>query len=136
MPDVSNQDSAAIAITFVKSGIRGTDGLASVLIAWLLGTIIEKYSWLHMPGPMIGMGLLFIGLLLAPSLHVVASPVARRLLANFQFFFFPLGAGFLALQNESWRFYSAIFAIVLLSLIVCQLLCAMIFRAIRRGRRD
>jgi len=133
MSNLTHEFAAVLTGRRVMKAAGGAAGFFVIVVAWSLGVAIEKYLSVHVPGPIIGIGILFISLSLVPHIHTVAARVAHLLLANLQLFFFPLGAGFLTLHSETWRFYATLFAITLSSLIVCQILCATLFSAIRRG---
>ena len=65
----------------------------TVLLAFqLIGEVAARALHLPLPGPVIGMALLFVALLAVPRLAAI-TPTARVLLANLSLLFVPAGVG-------------------------------------------
>lgn len=66
----------------------------TVLLAFqLAGEVIARGAALPLPGPVIGMALLFAALALFPRLAAAIAPTARAFLAHLSLLFVPAGVG-------------------------------------------
>lgn len=66
--------------------------LTVLLTCQLIGEVAARAFHMPLPGPVIGMALLFAGLVAVPRLAVITS-TARVLLANLSLLFVPAGVG-------------------------------------------
>lgn len=64
-----------------------------ILACQLAGEIAARFSGLPIPGPVIGMALMLLGLRLSPWLRGVVRPVAEGILKNLLLLFVPAGVG-------------------------------------------
>ena len=79
--------------------------LALLLVCQLIGEVIHKASGLPLPGPVIGMAILFAGLLLRGSVPDALTNVTKGLLDHLALLFVPAGVGVvvhLSLIGEEW----------------------------------
>lgn len=67
--------------------------LATLLIFQLIGEILTRVLGLPLPGPVIGMALLFATLVMLPKLAAAITPTTRVLLAHLSLLFVPAGVG-------------------------------------------
>ncbi len=79
--------------------------VALLLVCQLIGEVIQKASGLPLPGPVIGMVILFIGLLIRGEVPETLGSVTKNLLDNLALLFVPAGVGVLthlALIEDEW----------------------------------
>jgi holin-like protein len=79
--------------------------VALLLVCQLIGEVIQKASGLPLPGPVIGMVILFIGLLIRGEVPEALGSVTKNLLDNLALLFVPAGVGVLthlALIEDEW----------------------------------
>ena len=69
--------------------------IALLLVCQLIGEVIQKASGLPLPGPVIGMVILFAGLLIRGEVPEALGSVAKNLLDNLALLFVPAGVGVL-----------------------------------------
>lgn len=67
--------------------------LTALLSFQLIGEIAARVLGLPLPGPVIGMALLFITLTMIPRLAVAITPTTKVLLAHLSLLFVPAGVG-------------------------------------------
>jgi putative effector of murein hydrolase LrgA (UPF0299 family) len=67
--------------------------IATLLLFQLAGEVIARAAGLPLPGPVIGMALLFAGLVAVPRLAEALRPTATGLLAHLSLLFVPAGVG-------------------------------------------
>lgn len=67
--------------------------LTALLLFQLAGEALSRGFALPLPGPVIGMALLFVTLLIIPRLAEAITPTARVLLAHLSLLFVPAGVG-------------------------------------------
>ena len=67
--------------------------LASLLVFQLIGEALVRTFGLPMPGPVVGMALLLLALVVKPSLLAMIQPTAATLLQHFSLLFVPAGVG-------------------------------------------
>ncbi len=80
-------------------------GIAGLLICQLAGEAIQRATGLPLPGPVIGMVILFAGLLIRGGVPDGLKTAARGLLDHLALLFVPAGVGVvlhLALVAEEW----------------------------------
>ena len=79
--------------------------LTILLLCQLVGEIIARFAHLPLPGPVIGMGLLFLGLLIRGGIPSGLEKTAASLLSNMAVLFIPSGVGviaYLSLIKREW----------------------------------
>ena len=79
--------------------------LTLLLLCQLAGEVIAQLSGLPLPGPVIGMVLLFIGLVIRGEVPVALDKAARGLLDHLSLLFVPAGVGVvlhLARVGDEW----------------------------------
>lgn len=67
--------------------------LMTLLIFQLIGEVSARVLGLPLPGPVIGMALLFLALVASPKLAAAITPTTKVLLANLSLLFVPAGVG-------------------------------------------
>jgi holin-like protein len=67
--------------------------LATLLVFQLIGEALVRTLALPMPGPVVGMALLLLTLVLRPSLLALIKPTTQTLLQHFSLLFVPAGVG-------------------------------------------
>ena len=81
------------------------ESLAVLLFCQLIGELIVQALALPVPGPVVGMGILFFGLLLRGSIPEELAQTANGLLGQLSLLFVPAGVGVmthLTLLGEQW----------------------------------
>jgi holin-like protein len=84
--------------------------VALLLVCQLFGEVVQKASGLPLPGPVIGMLVLFAGLVLKGGVPEGLSGVAKGLLDHLSLLFVPAGVGVvvhLSLVRAEWLSISA-----------------------------
>ncbi len=113
-------------------------GLALLLLAQLLGTLLASWLGLPIPGPVLGMALLALGLLLAKRVPHGLKTAAGGLLKHMPLFFIPAGVGVIVLQDQlraAWLpLVAAIIGSTLLALAVTALVMKGLARLLDRRR--
>lgn len=89
-------------------------GLAWLLSLQALGEILVRTLHLPWPGPVMGLGLMFLALHAAPVRDAVA-PAARTLLDHLSLLFVPVGVGVITHADVLGRHGAALLAAILLS---------------------
>jgi len=112
--------------------------LAVLLSCQLAGEVLARALALPVPGPVIGLGLLFLALSLRPAVAERVAPTARTILAHLSLLFVPAGVGVvgnLDLLRQSWL---PIAVILVVSTVVAMLASVGTFLAVHRltGRDD
>ena len=79
------------------------DGLLLLLLFQFLGEMLVHFTGLPIPGPVAGMVLLLVALLLRSSVLQRVAPAANLLIGNLTLLFFPIGVGIVL----EWQRYSA-----------------------------
>lgn len=80
--------------------------LTLLLVFQLIGEIVARLTGLPLPGPVIGMGLLFTVLVIRGREPVALAATARGLLENLSLLFVPAGVGVmvnLQLLEDEWE---------------------------------
>jgi holin-like protein len=67
--------------------------LATLLVFQLVGEALVRTLALSVPGPVVGMALLMLVLVLRPALVTAIKPTAQTLLQHFSLLFVPAGVG-------------------------------------------
>ncbi|MDS4029223.1 MAG: CidA/LrgA family protein [Candidatus Contendobacter sp.] len=114
--------------------------LAILLILQLVGEVAVRWSGVPLPGPVVGMLLLFLGLRWRQELPDTLRAVAETLLSHLSLLFIPAGVGIMqygALLSQEWLAVAA--ALVLSTLItvaVTALVMQIVIRHSSKVRRD
>ena len=105
-----------------------------LLICQLIGEIIVVSSGIPLPGPVVGMVLLFIGLLLRGTVPAPLEKMADGLLSNLSLLFVPAGVGVMVHANRVGAEFLPIAVSLFLSTFATILVTAWIMqKLIRRG---
>lgn len=111
--------------------------VALLLVCQLVGEVIQKASGLPLPGPVIGMVILFIGLLIRGEVPEALGSVAKNLLDNLALLFVPAGVGVLthlALVEDEWLPISlALVLSTVITIAVTALLLSWLLRISGKG---
>ncbi len=79
--------------------------LTILLVCQLVGEVIARFAHLPLPGPVVGMALLFIGLLIKGGVPKGLDQAATTLLSHLSVLFIPAGVGivaYLGLIEREW----------------------------------
>jgi len=87
-------------------------GILYLLLFQLAGELLCRLFKLSIPGPVIGMALLFIALFLFKDLYQKISSTSHALLKNMALFFVPAGVGIITIWDQ---IRGDLFAIILIS---------------------
>lgn len=101
----------------------------------LAGEIAAKGLGLPVPGPVLGMALMFCLLLLRPAVFGFVAPTARVILANLSLLFVPAGVGVVANLDVLARDGLALAVILVVSTIFAMLVSVGSFLAVQRLMR-
>ena len=96
------------------------DGLLLLLLFQFLGEVLVQFTGLPIPGPVAGMVLLLIALIVRASSLQRVAPAANLLISNLVLLFFPIGVGIVL----EWDRYSE-YGLALLVSIVFGTIAAM-----------
>lgn len=119
-------------MSILRNISAGTLGLIVVVAAWALGQYLAILLHLPVPGPIVGLAVLFLAFVGFPGLVGLIAPAAQLLLRFFPLFLYPLGAGFLMLDGLSVGIVMKIAAAISVSLVLSMVLCAYVFRYFKR----
>jgi holin-like protein len=108
--------------------------LAVLLLFQCLGEGVAFVFRLPVPGPVIGMLLLFATLLLKPRLHALVEPGATELLRHLSLLFVPAGAGVVAVGASIGGQWLALLGALAGGTLITLALTAAVLRALTRGR--
>lgn len=104
--------------------------LAILLLFQCLGEGLVFVLKLPVPGPVIGMLLLFAALLLRPRLHALVEPGGTELLRHLSLLFVPAGAGIVAAGAQIGGQWPALVAALVGGTLVTLALTAAVVRAL------
>jgi holin-like protein len=111
-----------------------------LLLCQLVGEVLVVTTGAPLPGPVLGMALLFLGLVLRGETPDGLGRVADGLLAHLSLLFVPAGVGVMlhiAMLREEWlAVLAAVVLSTLLSVAVTGLLVAGLIRRMERGRGE
>jgi holin-like protein len=113
--------------------------IALLLVCQLVGEVFVVWSRLPVPGPVVGMSLLFAGLMLRGGIPEGLGPLVDGLLAHLSLLFVPAGVGVMlhiAMLREEWLAISL--ALVLSAVVTIAVAGALMSGFIRwiEGRRS
>ncbi len=107
--------------------------LALILICQLIGETVQVATAIPVPGPVIGMALLFFGLLFKRGLPAGLSETAGGLLKHLALLFVPAGVGVMLhvprLADEWWPVFLAIVPGTLIAIAITALVMQWLGRA-------
>lgn len=110
--------------------------LTILLLCQLAGELIARVLHLPVPGPVIGMVLLFVGLLVRGGVPTPLQDTAGGILRHLSLLFVPAGVGVMAhlhrLGTEALPIAAALFGSTLLGVV----LTAWVMNAVSRSRED
>ncbi len=114
--------------------------IALLLLCQLVGEVFVVWSGLPVPGPVVGMALLFVGLALRGGVPEGLGRVVDWLLSNLSLLFVPAGVGVMlhiAMLREEWLAISvALVLSTVLTLVVTGLLMTALIRWTERKRGE
>jgi holin-like protein len=111
------------------------EALATLLVFQLIGESLAHLAGLPIPGPVLGMALLFLAWPALGALHTRLTAVADTLLANFGLLFVPAGVGVMLHAGLIAAWWAPLLLAVVLSTALTMGATAWLFQALRRRRR-
>ncbi|WP_273727632.1 CidA/LrgA family protein [Brucella gallinifaecis] len=108
-------------------------GFISIVVSWWIGTFLVLQFHLPVPGAVFGLLVLLLGFGVFQNLFAAVLPTGSVLLQNFPLFLYPSGAGFLVLSGISLGGFIKIIITIAVSLLVSLMLCAHVFKWLRRS---
>lgn len=112
-------------------------GLTVLLVCQLIGDVLVQLSGLPIPGPVLGMVLLLIGLLLRGQVPVALETVTTTVLSHLSLLFVPAGVGIvvvLPLVLQQWfPLTISIIGSTLLAIAVGGIVAERLLRRLERG---
>ena len=112
------------------------NGILVLLLSQLAGEAVAHGSGLGIPGPVLGMAMLAVALLVRPSLQAVVAPVAGALLSNLSLLFVPAAVGVVQVLPLLASEGLAIGVAVVVSTVASLVVTALAFRAVVRLRGE
>lgn len=106
-----------------------------LLVCQLVGEIIVVAFGLPLPGPVIGMALLFIVLVARGRMPLQLEAVSNQLLANLSLLFVPAGVGVMLHAQVLQTQFIAIAAALVISTLLTLLVTGWLMQALQRGER-
>lgn len=107
--------------------------LTVLLLFQLAGEVLSRALSLPLPGPVLGMALLFAALAALPRLAEAVAPTARALLAHLSLLFVPAGVGVVGHLDRLGSEGAAILAALILSTVLAIAAGALVFAATARA---
>lgn len=101
---------------------------AILLVFQCLGEGLAFVLGLPVPGPVVGMLLLFAALLASPRLHALVEPAGTELLRHLSLLFVPAGVGIIAAASSGSGHWLAIGASLVVSTLLTLAVTAIILR--------
>jgi putative effector of murein hydrolase LrgA (UPF0299 family) len=106
--------------------------LAILLSCQLAGEVFARGLGLPVPGPVVGMALLFAGLVAVPPLGAMLRPVATGLLAHLSLLFVPAGVGVVGHLDRLGAHALGLGAALVGSTVLAIVAGAVVFRLVAR----
>lgn len=103
-------------------------GITVLLIYQLVGEVSARLLHLPIPGPVIGMVLLFVTLLVRDALAESLEPAATGLLSHLSLLFIPAGVGVMVHVGRIGEQWLAISAALLLSTVLTLVVTALLMQ--------
>jgi putative effector of murein hydrolase LrgA (UPF0299 family) len=107
---------------------------ATLLIFQCLGEGVVFVTGLPIPGPVVGMLLLFAALLAWPGLHKVVEATAGELLRHLSLLFVPAGVGIMVAAASVQGYWLAIVVALVASTVLTLAVTALVLQALWRSR--
>ncbi len=107
--------------------------LTALLVFQLAGEALSRGLALPLPGPVLGMALLFVALAAVPRLAAAIAPTARVLLAHLSLLFVPAGVGVVGHLDRLGTEGAAILVALVLSTVLAIAAGALAFVATARA---
>ena len=104
---------------------------ALILVCQLFGEVISELFDLPVPGPVIGLGLLFIGLIVKRHPPKVLTDAADNLLIHFSLLFVPAGVGVVTQLDRLRGDWLPIAAALIFSTLLAMVLTALLMSKLR-----
>lgn len=108
------------------------NGITMLLLYQLLGEFIVRYLKLPVPGPVVGMILLFLTLLLRGTIPPALDTAGSGLLSHLSLLFVPAGVGLMVHGNRIADEWLPITVTLLLSTVITMTVTAMTMFGVRR----
>lgn len=110
--------------------------LTTLLIYQLIGEVLVQMLALPIPGPVIGMLLLFLSLWIRGNIPESLHDTANGLLQHLSLLFVPAGVGVMVHFARVSGEWLPILVAVLVSTALAIAVCALVMQALMRGRRE
>ncbi len=110
--------------------------LTVLLVYQLIGEVIVQFMHLPVPGPVIGLLLLFLTLCVRGSLAAPLRDTANGVLQHLSLLFVPAGVGVMVHFSRISGEWLPILAAVLVSTALAITVSALVMRALMHGRSD
>jgi putative effector of murein hydrolase LrgA (UPF0299 family) len=107
---------------------------ATLLVFQCLGEGVVFVTGLPIPGPVVGMLLLFAALLAWPSLHQVVENTANELLRHLSLLFVPAGVGIMVAAASVQGYWLALIVALVVSTVLTLSVTALVLQALWRTR--
>jgi len=110
--------------------------LTVLLVFQLIGEVIVQFAGLPIPGPVIGLLLLFLSLWIRGGLAAPLRDTANGILQHLSLLFVPAGVGVMVHFSRLSGEWLPILAAVLVSTALAIVVSALVMRALIRGRPE
>jgi putative effector of murein hydrolase LrgA (UPF0299 family) len=111
------------------------EALAILLLCQLAGEVLVQVSGIPVPGPVVGMALLFLGLWLRGSLPEPLRDTGQTLISHLALMFVPAGVGVMLYFERVSREWPAILVALLISTLATITITALVMAGMMRLRR-
>ncbi len=108
--------------------------LTVLLVFQLIGEVLVHFAGLPIPGPVIGLLLLFLSLCVRGSLAVPLRDTANGILQHLSLLFVPAGVGVMVHFSRVIHEWLPILAAILISTALAIAVSALVMQALMRGR--
>ncbi|NNU74695.1 CidA/LrgA family protein [Clostridium estertheticum] len=108
--------------------------LTIILIPYIIGTVLQITLHLPIPGAVIGLILLFLGLQIGIVKLEMIEELCEFLLSNMSFFFIPAGVGLMTAFGVLKGKWIPFIIIVVLSTCLVWIVTAFVVKTLRKGR--
>ncbi len=109
--------------------------LMIILVPYLMGTIVQIIFKLPIPGSVIGLVLLFLGLQIGIIKVEMIEELCEFFLSNMSFFFIPAGVGLMTAFGVLKGRWIPFIIIVIVSTCLVWIVTALVVKFLRGGRR-
>ena len=111
------------------------ESLALILLCQLIGEVLVRLTHLPVPGPVIGMGLLFAGLVLRGGPSEKLTATANGLLQHLSLLFVPAGVGIVAAAGQVKGHWMTVILAVAVSTLLTLAVTAAVTRAVMNWQK-